>query len=179
VEDLPSDDGVQNDKQRSCFGWGGAPHLLVFQLEGCETLTRDTGDTMANAGGSVVAMSRNPMLDPVLWQRLERHIRRMQTDESSRRLKRWSADIDPDSALLPEIEAVVSGWDLRLSPAIVRKAESDITEPTAYPSLRGRASFCRGILFTASRMFRRDVCPNVRWAVRRSMSARSIDAVSE
>jgi len=142
---------------------------------------------MASAGGSAsllcLATQRSiPCYRTVLrdtFRRMQKTFRRMQKDESSRRLKRWSADIDPDSALLPEIEAVVSGWDLRLSPAIVRKAESDITEPTAYPSLRGRASFCRGILFTASRMFRRDVCPNVRWAVRRSMSARSIDAVSE
>ena len=38
VKDRPSDDGDQNDKQRSCFWWGEASHILVSKPEGYETM---------------------------------------------------------------------------------------------------------------------------------------------
>jgi hypothetical protein len=53
VEDPPSDDGDQNDKQRSCYWRREASQSLVFQVNDCKSLTRGKGLAIASIGGSV------------------------------------------------------------------------------------------------------------------------------
>jgi hypothetical protein len=68
-------------------------------------------------------------------QSLERYISADARGKNDLVRKRWSADFDRNAALLPGIESVVSDWDLRLSPAVARKAESDpIPAPFRLPA---------------------------------------------